>query len=196
MGYPSNQELVKIKLLNIVVLTVDLRTRRLFFYGTHCESIGGGSLIGTIMLHVQVLRNSGVSKRAKSSLFNHYALKQLSALLSRPAVEGGEGGERRGRGEEGFQLLSRESGEVVSLSLHDYVLEVLSGLCTSFQHGVCYRTKTDSLLSKKCAIPPYIHSHRHLPNIHVNTQTHTPTSKWIENIEFLINVSMYVVCRN
>ena len=44
-------------------------------------------------------------------------------------------------------MVSEGSGEVVVISLRDYVLEVLTELCTSFQHGVCYRTKTDSLLA-------------------------------------------------
>ena len=111
---------------------------------------------------MQVLRNSGVSKRAKSALFNHYALKQLSGLLSpsgRAAVGKGKGkgkGEERGEGgrkrEEEFQVLSQESGEIVLLTLHEYVLEVLTELCTSFQYGVCYRTKLDTLLAER-----YVH---------------------------------------
>ena len=98
---------------------------------------------------LQVLRNSGVSKRAKSALFNHYALKQLSALLSLAPPMGGVS-ECRGRrkGEE-FQVVSRDGGEVVCVTLHDYVLEVLTELCTSFQSGVCYRTKTESLLTER-----------------------------------------------
>ena len=109
---------------------------------------------------MQVLRNSGVSKRAKSALFNHYALKQLSGLLSpsgRAAVgKGKREGEERGEGgrkrEEVLQVLSQESGEIVSLTLHEYVLEVLTELCTSFQYGVCYRTKLDTLLAER-----YVH---------------------------------------
>ena len=103
-------------------------------------------------LCLQVLRNSGVSKRAKSALFNHYALKQLSALLSLAPPMGGVS-ERRGRrkGEE-FQVVSRDGGEVVCVTLHDYVLEVLTELCTSFQSGVCYRTKTESLLTERSTL--------------------------------------------
>ena len=99
------------------------------------------------MCYVQVLRNSGVSKRAKYALFNHYALKQLSCLLSLagPAGEVTTGSERRGRRGEEFQVVSQDSGELVVVSLHDYVLEVLTELCTSFQNGVCYRAKTESL---------------------------------------------------
>ena len=106
-----------------------------------------------IYLHVQVLRNSGVSKRAKSALFNHYALKQLSSLLSSSGTGAAKGeGERGGSGRKGgecFQLVSQESGEVVSLTLREYVLEVLMELCTSFQFGVCYRTKIDMLLAER-----------------------------------------------
>lgn len=101
---------------------------------------------------MQVLKNSGVSKRAKSALFNHYALKQLSCLLSPsgPAAVGkGEKGEGVRKREEEFQVVSQESGEIVLLTLHKYVLEVLTELCTSFQYGVCYRTKLDTLLAEK-----------------------------------------------
>ena len=108
---------------------------------------------------MQVLRNSGVSKRAKSALFNHYALKQLSGLLSPSGPAAVGKGEKKVRGEgvrkreEEFQVVSQESGEIVSLTLHDYVLEVLTELCTSFQYGVCYRTKLDTLLAEK-----YVHT--------------------------------------
>ena len=88
-----------------------------------------------------------MSKKAKSALFNNYALKQLSLLLSplgpRAAAEG-----KREEGES-FQLESQESGEVVSLTMHEYILEVLTELCTSFQHGVCYRTKMEVLLAQR-----------------------------------------------
>ncbi|CAI8045559.1 Nucleolar pre-ribosomal-associated protein 1, partial [Geodia barretti] len=102
-------------------------------------------------LREKVLRNSRVSKRAKSALFNHYALKQLSCLLSLTGPGGetmgaGGPGKRERRGEE-LEMVSEGSGEVVVISLRDYVLEVLTELCTSFQLGVCYRTKTDSLLA-------------------------------------------------
>ena len=88
-----------------------------------------------------------MAKRAKSALFNHYALKQLSCLLSLagPAGEMTAGSERRGRRGEEFQMVFRDSGELMVVSLHDYALEVLTELCTSFQHGVCYRAKTESL---------------------------------------------------
>ena len=104
-----------------------------------------------MLSYCQVLRNSRVSKRAKSALFNHYALKQLSCLLSLTGPGGetmgaGGPGKRERRGEE-LEMVSEGSGEVVVVSLRDYVLEVLTELCTSFQHGVCYRTKTDSLLA-------------------------------------------------
>ena len=105
-----------------------------------------------MLLYCQVLRNGGVSKRAKSVLFNHYALKQLSCLLSLtgPGGEttgtGAGAGKRERRGEE-LEMVSESSGELVVVSLRDYVLEVLTELCTSFQHGVCYRTKTDRLLA-------------------------------------------------
>ena len=96
---------------------------------------------------MQVLRNGGVSKKAKSALFNKYALKQLSLLLSplgpRAAAEG-----KREEGES-FQLESQESGEVVSLTMHEYILEVLTELCTSFQNGVCYRPKMEVLLAQR-----------------------------------------------
>ena len=90
-------------------------------------------------------------KKAKSSLFNHYALKQLSGLLCLTPPPG-DPNRGRGRKWEEFQVLSRESDDVVSVSLHDYVLEVLTELCTSFQHGVCYRTKTESLLAERCVV--------------------------------------------
>ena len=99
---------------------------------------------------MQVLRNSGVSKRAKSALFNQYALKQLSCLLSPPSGEQVDGGGKKtGRGEEYFQMITGENGEIVSLTLHEYILQVLTELCTSFQYGVCYRTKIESLMSER-----------------------------------------------
>ena len=98
---------------------------------------------------MQVLRNSGVSKRAKSALFNIYALKQLSGLLSPLGSEGAEVDGKRRRGKEVFQLVSQGSGEVVSITLHEYILEVLTELCTSFQYGVCYKTKVDVLLAER-----------------------------------------------
>ena len=96
-----------------------------------------------------------MSKKAKSALFNFYVLKQLSTLLSPGPSEDGRGeGER---GERSFQVVSRESGEVVSHTLHDYILDVLTELCTSFQHGVCYRTKTDMLLVERYMYMEYMH---------------------------------------
>ena len=53
-----------------------------------------------MLSYCQVLRNSRVSKRAKSALFNHYALKQLSCLLSLTGP-GGETMGAGGAGEEG-----------------------------------------------------------------------------------------------
>ena len=87
-----------------------------------------------------------MSKRAKSALFNHYALKQLSWFLG----VSGESGEEVGAGrrvEECEVVSEGTGGETMVISLSDYVLEVLTELCTSFQYGVCYRAKTDSLLA-------------------------------------------------
>ena len=74
-------------------------------------------------------------------MFNQYALKQISLLLSRSQEEGGET----------FQLAAGESdSQPVSLTLRGFVLDVLTELCTSFQHGVCYRSKDGVLGTERC----------------------------------------------
>ena len=123
-----------------------------------------------------MLRNSGVSKKAKSALFNQYALKQLSLLLFRLGDgrqegggdgRGGGGGRGGGRGGGGggagggevFEMVEEGSGEVVSLTLREYVLGVLSELCTSFQTGVCYRSKEALVGTERWVYYMYQHTH-------------------------------------
>ena len=71
---------------------------------------------------VQVVLNADISKKVKSSFFNHYVLKQsghLLILLESPQY----------------------SVDDEASSCRELVLEFLVSLCTNFQTGICYKSK-------------------------------------------------------
>ena len=73
-----------------------------------------------VYCHFQVIVNADISKKLKSSFFNHYVLKQTAQLLL-AEPDGGDDEEEVTCGQVAFQFLLR--------------------LCTDFQCGICYKSK-------------------------------------------------------
>ena len=74
------------------------------------------------LVQPQVILNTGISKRVKSSFFNQFVLKQTAQLLRDLESPG----------------TSREDG---GTSCEGLVMEFLLTLCTNFKCGICYQSK-------------------------------------------------------
>ena len=72
------------------------------------------------LVQPQVVLNTGISKRVKSSFFNQFVLKQTAQLLRESPGTSSEAG---GTSSEGL------------------VMEFLQTLCTNFKCGICYQSK-------------------------------------------------------
>ena len=85
------------------------------------HSLHTKGLLKESVIILQVILNTDISKRLKSSFFSHYVLKQTAQLLLTEAAESGSGDEESTCCQVAFHFLLR--------------------LCTDFQCGICYKSK-------------------------------------------------------